>query len=74
MMLSTAATLIAISTSSSAQLLQNSLPSGSSFGIAGQNASFDYVIVGGGTAGNTLAYRLAADGRFSVAVVEAGSF
>ena len=38
------------------------------------NASFDYVIVGGGTAGLTLATRLAQNGTFSVAVVEAGGF
>lgn len=44
----------------------------SSFGVPGTNASFDYVIVGGGTAGLTLATRLAAN--FSVAVVEAGGF
>ncbi|XPS76669.1 Choline dehydrogenase [Ascochyta lentis] len=47
--------------------------SGNDFGIP-QNASYDYVIVGGGTAGLTLAYRLAEDGTNSVAVVEAGGF
>jgi choline dehydrogenase len=45
----------------------------SAFGISGQNATFDYVVIGGGTAGNTIAARLAAAGK-SVAVVEAGSF
>lgn len=44
---------------------------GSNFGIP-TNATFDYVIVGGGTAGLTLAARLAKD--HSVAVIEAGSF
>lgn len=34
---------------------------------------FDYIIVGGGTAGLTLANRLSADGRFTVAVIEAGA-
>lgn len=34
--------------------------------------SFDYVIVGGGTAGLVLANRLSADGSNSVAVIEAG--
>ncbi|KAK5113127.1 hypothetical protein LTR62_003706 [Meristemomyces frigidus] len=47
---------------------------GSNFGVAGANASFDYVIVGGGTAGLTLATRLAQNGSFSVAIVEAGGF
>ncbi|KAF2126306.1 GMC oxidoreductase [Dothidotthia symphoricarpi CBS 119687] len=46
---------------------------GNDFGIP-QNASYDYVIVGGGTAGLTLAYRLAESGTYSVAVVEAGGF
>ncbi|KAI4725144.1 GMC oxidoreductase [Aureobasidium sp. EXF-10728] len=46
----------------------------SSFGYPGVNASYDYVIVGGGTAGLTLATRLAMNGSYSVAVVEAGSF
>jgi choline dehydrogenase len=36
------------------------------------NSSFDYVIVGGGTAGLALANRLSAN--FSVAVIEAGGF
>ncbi|EME81572.1 uncharacterized protein MYCFIDRAFT_138304 [Pseudocercospora fijiensis CIRAD86] len=35
--------------------------------------AFDYVIVGGGTAGLALANRLSADGSQSVAVIEAGS-
>ena len=47
---------------------------GKSFGISGANATFDYVIVGGGTAGLTLATRLAQNASNSVAVVEAGGF
>ncbi|KAF1851835.1 GMC oxidoreductase [Cucurbitaria berberidis CBS 394.84] len=47
---------------------------GSSFGIPGLNASFDYVIVGGGTAGLAVANRLSASGEHSVAVIEAGGF
>ena len=47
---------------------------GSSFGVPGVDASFDYVIVGGGTAGLVLATRLAEDGKNSVAVIEAGGF
>ena len=46
---------------------------GQSFGIPG-NATYDYVVVGGGTAGATLAARLAEHGAHSVAVVEAGGF
>jgi choline dehydrogenase len=44
------------------------------FGIPGKNATYDYVVVGGGTAGLTIAYRLAEDGTKTVAVVEAGGF
>ncbi len=47
---------------------------GSHFGVPGLPGSFDYVVVGGGTAGNTLARRLAANTSFTVAVVEAGDF
>ncbi|KAJ0109534.1 hypothetical protein J7T55_014096 [Diaporthe amygdali] len=46
---------------------------GSSFGIAG-NAAFDYVVVGAGTSGSTIAARLAEDSDITVAVVEAGGF
>ena len=47
---------------------------GTSFGAPGTNASYDYVIVGGGTAGLTIATRLASDPTVSVAVIEAGGF
>ncbi|RMZ34121.1 hypothetical protein D0859_01723 [Hortaea werneckii] len=43
------------------------------FGVPGTNASFDYVVVGGGTAGLAIATRLAA-ANLSVAVIEAGGF
>lgn len=43
------------------------------FGVPGTNATFDYVIVGGGTAGLAIATRLAA-ANLSVAVIEAGGF
>ena len=46
---------------------------GSSFGVPG-NASFDYVIIGGGTAGLVVAAKLASDASISVAVIEAGGF
>ena len=45
-----------------------------SFGTPGVNATFDYVVVGGGTAGLTIASRLAADPSIAVAVIEAGGF
>jgi hypothetical protein len=47
---------------------------GSHFGIPGVGAQYDYVILGGGTAGLTLARRLAQDARYTVAVIEAGDF
>lgn len=43
------------------------------FGVPGTNATFDYVIAGGGTGGLALAARLAA-ADLSVAVIEAGGF
>lgn len=42
------------------------------YGWPGQ--TFDYVIVGGGTAGLAMAHRLSEDGSNSVAVIEAGGF
>lgn len=42
------------------------------YGWPGQ--SYDYVIVGGGTAGLAMAHRLSEDGSNSVAVIEAGGF
>ncbi|KAI1089025.1 hypothetical protein F5B19DRAFT_389680 [Rostrohypoxylon terebratum] len=48
---------------------------GDSFGDPGTDAEYDYVIVGGGTAGNVLAARLAlASANYTVAVIEAGNF
>ncbi|KAI1812610.1 glucose-methanol-choline oxidoreductase [Poronia punctata] len=47
---------------------------GSSFGIPGDNATYDYVIVGGGTAGLAVAARLVEQRAGTVAVVEAGTF
>ena len=38
------------------------------------NATSDYVIIGGGTAGNAIAARLAENASISVAIVEAGGF
>ncbi|RMZ82627.1 hypothetical protein DV738_g1480, partial [Chaetothyriales sp. CBS 135597] len=47
---------------------------GSSFGVLGINKTFDYIVIGGGTAGLTIASRLAANPDLSVAVIEAGGF
>lgn len=47
---------------------------GNFFGLPGSNATYDYIVVGGGTAGLGVAYRLAEDGTKQVAVVEAGGF
>lgn len=48
-------------------------PPETSLGTPG-DATYDYVVVGGGTAGLTIAGRLSQEGGYSVAVVEAGGF
>lgn len=62
------AILTTISSSSAGRLL------GSSFGVPGKNLTYDYVVVGGGTAGLTIATRLVQQKAGTVAVIEAGSF
>ncbi|KAK5632886.1 hypothetical protein RRF57_008600 [Xylaria bambusicola] len=57
-----------------ASWVQADVPLGSSFGIPGDDAIYDYVIVGGGNTGLTLATRLIEQNAGSVAVVEAGTF
>lgn len=47
---------------------------GSHFGVPGIPGEFDYVVIGGGTAGLTVARRLAANASVTVAVIEAGDF
>ena len=47
---------------------------GAHFGVPGLPSTFDYVVVGGGTAGLTIARRLAANTSVTVAVIEAGGF
>lgn len=42
-------------------------------GTLGANQSFDYIVLGGGTAGLTIAKRLAEDKSITVAIIEAGS-
>jgi choline dehydrogenase len=49
-------------------------PLGNSFGVPGVNATYDYIIVGGGTAGLAIATRLAENKSNTVAVIEAGNF
>ncbi|KAH7309177.1 hypothetical protein B0I35DRAFT_398576 [Stachybotrys elegans] len=56
---------------SGAGLIEGTL--GAVKGVLGAEQSFDYVIVGGGTAGNAIGVRLAEAG-FSVAIIEAGLF
>jgi hypothetical protein len=47
---------------------------GTNFGVPTTDRAFDYVVVGGGTAGLAVAARLSEDPTKMVAVVEAGSF
>ncbi|CAJ2505357.1 Uu.00g127510.m01.CDS01 [Anthostomella pinea] len=42
-------------------------------GVLGEEAEYDYVVVGGGTAGNAIGYRLA-DAGYTVAILEAGLY
>lgn len=60
--------LAAAQTANSAQHIYDGKKSG------GTDATYDYVVVGGGTGGLAMAYRLAEDGQKSVAVIEAGGF
>ncbi|KAJ1325371.1 choline dehydrogenase [Microdochium nivale] len=56
---------------SGAGLIEGTL--GAVKGVLGVDQTFDYVVVGGGTAGNAMGVRLAEAG-FSVAIIEAGLF
>jgi choline dehydrogenase len=47
---------------------------GSYFGILLTNAAYNYVVVGGGTAGLVIASRLAENPNMTIAVVDLGSF
>ena len=47
---------------------------GYSFGVPNRDATFDYVVIGGGTAGLTVAARLAEGTSNRVAIIEAGGF
>lgn len=48
--------------------------SGTNFGVPNQNATYDYIVIGGGTAGLAVAARLAEDPSYTVAIIEAGGF
>lgn len=72
----TSARVLSAPTSSSTFANRNAhfdVGDGTKFGVPG-NATFDYVVVGGGTAGLAVAYRLAESGQHSVAMIEAGGF
>lgn len=47
---------------------------GSLLGTLGVNQTFDYIVLGGGTGGLTIAKRLAEDPSTTVAIIEAGGF
>lgn len=59
-------------------ILKDSTPTvkgdlGTLAGAVGIEATYDYVVIGGGTAGNTIGSRLAEAG-FRVAIIEAGAY
>lgn len=74
----TTAILLALATgitsSPVAQDLQARRLLGSSFGVPGNNRTFDYVVIGGGVGGLTIATRLVEQKAGTVAVIEAGTF
>ncbi|KAK2598138.1 hypothetical protein QQS21_005689 [Conoideocrella luteorostrata] len=57
-----------------ADILEGAGLIGSHFGTPSINSTYDYVVVGGGTAGLAIATRLAQNSSQTVAVVEGGSF
>lgn len=53
---------------------ENKRQLGTNAGKVGTDATFDYVILGGGTAGLVIANRLSANPSVTVALIEAGTF
>ena len=71
------AALVALATAVPTPINTGNAPNlllGSSFGVPGQSYTFDYLVIGGGQAGLTMAARLAERQSLLVGVVEAGSF
>lgn len=66
-----AATIVALAAAQSSSYTQHIFNGKET---AGSDATYDYVVIGGGTGGLAMAYRLAEDGSNSVAVIEAGGF
>jgi choline dehydrogenase len=75
-MLSLCISLLALGASALtvSQFSQSNTLTGTSFGVPGTNATYDYVIVGGGLAGSVVASRLSENSSVSVALLEAGNF
>ncbi|KAI1805627.1 putative GMC oxidoreductase [Daldinia bambusicola] len=74
----TACAVVALATIAQGKPLDNHIQArrllGSSFGMPGDDATYDYVVVGGGNAGLAVATRLVEQKAGTVAVIEAGSF
>ncbi len=47
---------------------------GSSFGVFGDNVIYDYLVVGGGNTGLTIAARLVQQNAGTIAIIQAGSY
>lgn len=58
----------------SSHLLDKRISFSNHFPNIGVNATYDFIVIGGGTAGLAVAHRLAESGKHTVAVVEAGGF
>lgn len=63
-----------IKVSSKRERLNKRVAYSNHFPVIAQNATYDFIVVGGGSAGLAVASRLADSGNFTVAVVEAGGF
>lgn len=70
--------MLLLSTEASVSILDESISTqgllGSHFGVPGRSSTYDFVVIGGGTAGLTIARRLAQNTSNSIAVIEAGDF